>query len=57
MRKPIVVVGSINMDLVAVCDRMPLPGETVSGSTFNLFPGGKGAIRQSRSPGLDIQCA
>lgn len=43
MPKPIVVVGSINMDLVAVCERMPLPGETVGGSTFDLFPGGKGA--------------
>jgi ribokinase len=43
MKKPIVVVGSINIDLVASCPRMPLPGETVSGSSFGMFPGGKGA--------------
>ncbi|MBV8514316.1 MAG: ribokinase, partial [Acidobacteria bacterium] len=38
-----VVVGSINLDLVASSRRIPLPGETVSGNTFNTFPGGKGA--------------
>src|ERR1700723_3427047 len=43
MRKPIVIVGSINTDLAAVCKRMPVPGETVVGSSFGLFPGGKGA--------------
>ncbi len=41
--KPIVVVGSINVDVVAVCERIPVPGETVSGSAVRLFPGGKGA--------------
>ncbi len=39
----IVVVGSINLDLVARCERLPQPGETVSGSSFSRFPGGKGA--------------
>ena len=39
----IVVVGSINLDLVARCERLPRPGETVSGATFARFPGGKGA--------------
>jgi ribokinase len=42
-RKPIVVVGSINMDLVTRADRIPLPGETVHGSDFQMHPGGKGA--------------
>jgi ribokinase len=42
-RKPIVVVGSINMDLVVRADRIPLPGETVHGSDFQMHPGGKGA--------------
>jgi ribokinase len=37
------VVGSINLDLVARCERLPRPGETVSGATFARFPGGKGA--------------
>ena len=41
--KPIVVVGSINMDLVARAERIPLPGETVHGSVLQMHPGGKGA--------------
>lgn len=41
--KPIVVVGSINMDLVARAERIPLAGETVSSSDFQTHPGGKGA--------------
>ena len=43
MPKRLLVVGSINLDLVASSRRIPLPGETVSGNTFNTFPGGKGA--------------
>ena len=43
MPKRLLVVGSINLDLVASSQRIPLPGETVSGKTFNTFPGGKGA--------------
>mmetsp|Transcript_14367 Transcript_14367/g.36252 ORF Transcript_14367/g.36252 Transcript_14367/m.36252 type:complete len:387 (+) Transcript_14367:52-1212(+) len=41
--KPLVVVGSVNADFVLSVDRLPLPGETVSASTMDLFPGGKGA--------------
>jgi ribokinase len=41
--KPIVVVGSINTDLVASAARLPLAGETVLGSSFEIHPGGKGA--------------
>jgi ribokinase len=37
------VVGSINLDLVARVERLPRPGETVSGASFQRFPGGKGA--------------
>ncbi len=36
-------IGSINMDLVVQVDRFPSPGETLTGKTFNTFPGGKGA--------------
>jgi len=43
MVKPIVVVGSINIDLVACSERIPAPGETISGSVFNTYFGGKGA--------------
>jgi ribokinase len=37
------VVGSINLDLVARTERLPRPGETVTGATFSEIPGGKGA--------------
>ena len=37
------VVGSINLDLVAHTERLPRPGETVTGATFAQIPGGKGA--------------
>ena len=43
IRKPIVVVGSINMDLVARTPRIPLAGQTLIGSGFTTTPGGKGA--------------
>ncbi|PKV77263.1 ribokinase [Nocardia fluminea] len=39
----VVVLGSINMDLVATTSRRPAPGETVLGSDFATVPGGKGA--------------
>lgn len=42
-RKPIVVVGSVNMDLVTHCREIPVPGETVIGTGFETTPGGKGA--------------
>jgi ribokinase len=41
--KPIVVVGSINMDLVSRIERIPSPGETLIGSLFEIHSGGKGA--------------
>lgn len=43
MTPRITVVGSINLDLVARCERLPRPGETLTGATFARFPGGKGA--------------
>ena len=39
----IVVVGSVNLDIVARVERFPLPGETLTGATLSHFPGGKGA--------------
>lgn len=39
----ITVVGSINLDLVARCEMLPRPGETVTSSSFLRIPGGKGA--------------
>jgi len=39
----IVIIGSVNMDLVLRVPRMPLPGETLAGEKFMTIPGGKGA--------------
>ena len=39
----VVIVGSLNMDLVARAPRLPVPGETLLGRTFSTVPGGKGA--------------
>ena len=39
----IVVVGSLNMDLVIQMPQIPKPGETLLGGVFKNFPGGKGA--------------
>ena len=41
--KRVAVVGSFNMDLVFGAPRLPELGETVSGSAFGMFIGGKGA--------------
>lgn len=43
MYRSIVVVGSINLDLVCTGKRIPAPGETVTGDHFQTFHGGKGA--------------
>ena len=39
----VAVVGSINLDLVARCTRLPRAGETLTDAVFERFPGGKGA--------------
>ncbi|WP_438445379.1 ribokinase [Gorillibacterium sp. sgz5001074] len=43
MTPNIVVVGSLNMDIVVTMDRMPHKGETVHGRAVHYVPGGKGA--------------
>lgn len=43
MSAQVLVFGSINTDITVYVDRLPLPGETVSGGTWDTFPGGKGA--------------
>ncbi|WP_299029938.1 ribokinase [uncultured Thermanaerothrix sp.] len=43
MSGTVVIVGSLNMDLVVRAPRHPQPGETIIGSGFQTFPGGKGA--------------
>jgi len=39
----ILVIGSINMDVVLRAEKFPAPGETVLGTDLSLIPGGKGA--------------
>ena len=47
----LVVVGSVNLDLVARCEQLPRPGETVTGATFDRVPGRQGREPASRAPG------
>lgn len=42
-RTGVVVVGSVNADLLTTVDQHPRPGETVLGRTLDVLPGGKGA--------------
>jgi ribokinase len=39
----IIIVGSLNADLVVRSPRFPQPGETISGEDLQIIPGGKGA--------------
>lgn len=41
--KRILVIGSLNMDLVTHVSHLPKPGETIASSKFYTNPGGKGA--------------
>lgn len=43
MPKPVLVIGSVNLDLVASVPRIPTAGETISGTGLEKFYGGKGA--------------
>lgn len=48
MAKTITIIGSLNMDLVTVTDRMPVGGETMHASSFSTGAGGKGGNRKNR---------
>ena len=43
MNTKILVLGSVNADHVLRLERFPRPGETLTGSSYNVIPGGKGA--------------
>ena len=43
MNKNILVLGSVNADHVVQVENFPRPGETISGISYNIVPGGKGA--------------
>lgn len=50
----ILIVGSINMDVVALTPHHPVPGETVLGTDLSYIPGGKGsnqAVAAARAGG------
>lgn len=55
-RPSIVVVGSVNLDIVASVETLPVAGETVTGANLNRFPGGKGANQAlaARRLGADV---
>jgi ribokinase len=55
MTPRITVVGSINIDLVARCSRLPAPGETIGGAEFQRIPGGKGANQAVAAARLGAQ--
>jgi ribokinase len=52
----VVVVGSINMDLVVRAPRFALAGETILGNSFHTIPGGKGSNQAvaARRMGADV---
>ncbi len=51
----ILVVGSLNMDLVVRAPRFPAPGETISGEDLAIIPGGKGANQAVAAARLGAQ--
>lgn len=51
----IVVLGSFNADLVTYLQRLPTPGETVSGTRFTTGPGGKGSNQAVAAARLGAQ--
>jgi len=53
----IVVVGSINMDLVTQAPRFVGPGETILGESFLTVPGGKGANQAVAAARLGAEVA
>ena len=57
MARRIVVVGSINMDLVTQAPRFPQPGETLLGDSFVSVPGGKGANQAVAAARLGAEVA
>ena len=53
----VVVIGSLNQDLVATVPRIPTPGETVLASGHQVHPGGKGANQATAAARLGAKVA
>lgn len=53
----IVVVGSLNMDIVTRVQRFPIPGETLHALNTSFFPGGKGANQATAAARLGISAS
>lgn len=53
----VVVLGSLNMDLIVRASHIPRPGETVHGEGFSMIPGGKGANQAAAAArlGVDVE--
>jgi ribokinase len=51
----VVVIGSLNMDLVVRSPRLPHPGETLVGESFSQVPGGKGGNQAVAAARLGAQ--
>ena len=52
----VVVIGSVNMDLVVRAPHVPRPGETILGNSFATIPGGKGANQAVAAARLGADC-
>ena len=55
MAAQLTVVGSVNLDLVARVERFPRTGETLTASSFERIPGGKGANQAVAAARLGAQ--
>jgi ribokinase len=53
----VIVVGSVNVDLVVTTERLPTPGETVIGGTFERHHGGKGGNQAAAAARLGARVA
>ena len=56
MSRRVIVVGSVNVDLVIRGERLPSPGETVVGGTFARHHGGKGGNQAVAAARLGVRC-